>query len=119
VGPDRPDPLQRSINNFFLNLRFPIVTSTRRAQGKARNGASDVGRFLVNTTVGVLGFMDPRAAGAWSKRPGFRPDARVVGRAARSVSGTPVLGRVSVRDTVGLVGDSAAKRHALLRERLS
>ena len=51
-------PVQRSVSNFFTNLRSPIVVVNDLLQGKVKNGASDVGRFAVNTTIGVLGFFD-------------------------------------------------------------
>src|SRR5262249_40037026 len=53
-----PDQVKQSIANFFQNLRFPIVTLNEVLQGKLKPAASDVGRFAVNTTVGVLGFFD-------------------------------------------------------------
>src|SRR6266446_5883308 len=54
-----PDRVEESVANFFRNLRFPIVAGNNLLQGKFRHAASDVGRFTVNTTVGVLGFFDP------------------------------------------------------------
>src|SRR5215470_10470772 len=54
-----PHVVQRSISNFFANVRFPIDLINNLLQGKLKNSASEVGRFAVNTTVGVLGFFDP------------------------------------------------------------
>jgi phospholipid-binding lipoprotein MlaA len=53
-----PDPVERSVSNFFVNLRSPVVVGNDLLQGKVKDGASDLGRFAVNTTVGVVGFFD-------------------------------------------------------------
>ena len=105
-----PDAVQRSVANFFDNVRFPIVAVNDLLQGKVVACGSDIGRFAVNTTVGVLGFMDP--AGRLGPR---RSTTRISGR--RSESGgippgpylvLPLLGPSNPRDTVGLLGDSFA-----------
>src|SRR5262250_3264114 len=50
-----PNELQRCFRNFFLNLRVPIESVNGLLQGKPVQGASDVGRFTVNTTLGLAG----------------------------------------------------------------
>jgi phospholipid-binding lipoprotein MlaA len=54
-----PDPLERSISKFLLNLSSPIVVVSDLLQGKFKQAGSDSGRFLINSTIGVLGFLDP------------------------------------------------------------
>src|SRR5690348_14220055 len=54
-----PDELQRCIRNFFWNLRVPVESVNGLLQGKPLQSASDVGRFTVNTTIGLAGFLDP------------------------------------------------------------
>jgi len=104
-----PNPVQRSISNFFVNLRSPIVIVNDVLQGKVENGVSDLGRFAVNTTVGVVGFFDyatplgleqhvedfGQTLGWW----GVPPGPYLV---------LPLLGPSNPRDTIGLVADSAA-----------
>jgi phospholipid-binding lipoprotein MlaA len=104
-----PKPVQRSVSNFFTNLRSPIVVVNDVLQGKVKNGASDVGRFAVNTTVGVLGFFDyatrlgleqhvedfGQTLGWWGLPPG--PYLVI-----------PIIGPSNPREAVGLIGDSAA-----------
>ncbi len=53
-----PDPLERSISRFFVNLSSPIVIVSDLLQGKLKQAGADTGRFLLNSTVGVLGFLD-------------------------------------------------------------
>jgi len=54
-----PAAVQRSVSNFFSNLRFPVNAVNNLLQGKPRASAAEVGRFTLNSTVGVLGFLDP------------------------------------------------------------
>lgn len=60
VGYDKimPDPFQRGVGNFFRNLDFPITFVNQVLQGKFTQSADSFGRFLVNSTVGLLGFFD-------------------------------------------------------------
>jgi phospholipid-binding lipoprotein MlaA len=54
-----PQPIRIGVSNFFDNLRMPTVIINDTLEGKLRNSASDIGRFLLNTTVGVGGLLDP------------------------------------------------------------
>jgi phospholipid-binding lipoprotein MlaA len=57
-----PRPARRGVSNFFSNLLYPIVIVNQFLQGKFRDGVSDIGRFVVNTTVGLGGLLDPATA---------------------------------------------------------
>ncbi len=48
-----------SISLFFSNLFYPKTIVNQFLQGKPRAGASDLGRVLINTTVGLGGLFDP------------------------------------------------------------
>lgn len=54
-----PDVAQRSVRRAFDNLRFPVVFLNDLLQGKPKAAGVDLARFLVNTTAGVGGLMDP------------------------------------------------------------
>lgn len=64
VGYDRilPDPIQRGIGNFFRNLDFPVTFINQLLQGKHEEAGVSTERFLLNTTVGLLGFIDVASA---------------------------------------------------------
>jgi phospholipid-binding lipoprotein MlaA len=51
-----PQGARVSIGNFFDNLMFPIRFANNIFQGKISNAFSESGRFIINTTVGFLGF---------------------------------------------------------------
>jgi phospholipid-binding lipoprotein MlaA len=53
-----PNPVQIGISNFFYNLRFTPRFVNNILQGKIKGAGIEVGRFLVNTTVGLAGFID-------------------------------------------------------------
>jgi phospholipid-binding lipoprotein MlaA len=58
-----PDPVKEGIGNFFYNLRTPIYALNHLFQGKPDQTVKDLGRFVVNTTVGIAGIFDP--ADSW------------------------------------------------------
>ncbi|MEK7206382.1 MAG: VacJ family lipoprotein [Pseudomonadota bacterium] len=53
-----PTPVSKSISNFFSNLHDPMVMLNNLLQGKPGQAASDLGRFLANSTVGIFGLFD-------------------------------------------------------------
>jgi phospholipid-binding lipoprotein MlaA len=54
-----PTFFRRGVDNFFSNASYPNVILNDFLQGKVEQGFADSGRFLLNTTVGVLGLWDP------------------------------------------------------------
>lgn len=53
-----PDPVEVGVTNFFNNLDDVNVIVNDVLQGKFKQAGSDIARFLVNSTVGVLGIFD-------------------------------------------------------------
>lgn len=53
-----PDPVQRSVGNFFDNLREPITIANSALQLKFDSFNVSLGRFMVNSTAGVVGLFD-------------------------------------------------------------
>lgn len=101
-----PDPVQTGIGNFFGNLRYPSYLVSDIIQGKFQQVLDHTGRFLINSTVGVLGFID--FAKDWGL-PDHREDFGI-GLGYRGVPHgpylvLPILGPSSVRDGVGLIVD--------------
>ena len=54
-----PDPIERAILNFFDNIAAPISITGAALQADGERTAIATGRFLVNSTVGVAGLLDP------------------------------------------------------------
>lgn len=104
-----PKVMQKSITNFFDNLRFPIVASNNLLQGKVKRAASDVARFGVNTTVGFLGFFDPASHwGLEQHDEDFGQTLGFWGVPPGPYLVLPLLGPSNPRDAVGLAVDSVA-----------
>ena len=53
-----PDELERGIRNFFHNVRFVPRFMNNLFQGKFKGAGVEMGRFLINSTFGVAGFLD-------------------------------------------------------------
>ncbi len=103
-----PPGIQNSISNFFWNLHFPIDTVNALLQGKFKQAGSDVGRFLVNTTVGVAGFFDPATDfGLPLHWEDFGQTLGVWGVCPGPYLVLPILGPSDVRDGGGLIVDGA------------
>jgi phospholipid-binding lipoprotein MlaA len=53
-----PDWVQISISNFYYHIRFPPRFFNNVFQGKFKGAGIEVGRFLVNSTIGGAGLID-------------------------------------------------------------
>jgi phospholipid-binding lipoprotein MlaA len=103
-----PSRVRRSVANFFENVRTPIIAVNDLLQWKPVASASDVGRFGVNTTVGILGLFDPASGWGLEKHDEDFGQTLGVWRVPPGPFLTlPLLGPSNVRDTVALVVDSA------------
>lgn len=101
-----PDPVQRSIGNFFQNLGYPSYLVSDLVQLKFDQAATHTGRFLVNSTVGLLGFFD--VADSWGmhhRQEDFGLALARHGVPAGPYVVLPFYGPSNVRDTFGRVVD--------------
>ena len=103
-----PDFIRTGVNNFFHNITTPIRLVNCILQGKGNAAVLEFSRFVVNTTIGVLGFGNPA-----DRDPQLNPhDAEDLGQTlAKYGFGNgfyivwPVLGPSTLRDSIGMVGD--------------
>lgn len=103
-----PRPVRRGVSNFFDNLYQPIVIVNETLQGKFKAAASDVGRFLTNSTIGVLGLFDVASKfGMEQHNEDFGQTLGVWGVKEGPYLVLPFFGPSNLRDGVGLVGDYA------------
>ena len=54
-----PAKAREAVSNFVANLDYPTTALNDALQGKLRAAGHDVARFVVNSTVGIGGFLDP------------------------------------------------------------
>ncbi len=101
-----PPFVRTGIGNFFSNLNDVIVALNNLLQGKIPAAINDLGRVLVNTTLGVLGVMDPATElGVEKNNEDFGQTLGSWGLGAGPYIVLPFIGPSSLRDTVGWVGD--------------
>jgi phospholipid-binding lipoprotein MlaA len=58
-----PDPVERSVDNFFKNAASPVYAVNNLLQAEPKKTGVNLARFGINTTIGLLGLFDP--AEAW------------------------------------------------------
>ena len=98
-----PDPIQKGTSNAVKNISTLVTIPNNVLHGDIKTAAINTGRLIVNTTIGILGFVDVankmgfpkyvkedygQTLGAW----GVGPGCYVV---------LPILGPSTVRDTAG------------------
>lgn len=103
-----PRPVRKVITNFFTNLTTPRSIVNNLLQGKPKEGFSEVGRFLFNSTVGIGGLFDvATAAGMDEYREDFGQTAAVWGVPDGPYVMLPLLGPQTLRDAILLPADIA------------
>lgn len=53
------DTSRRLISNFFANIESPITIANDLLQANVKEAGKATGRFVINSTIGVVGFFDP------------------------------------------------------------
>lgn len=102
-----PESVRISVSNVFKNLFYPIRLSNNLLQGKLENSVEETGRFLVNSTLGLLGIFDVAKSGlGWeAHKEDFGQTLGFYGVPAGPHIVLPFFGPSNLRDTVGFVGD--------------
>jgi phospholipid-binding lipoprotein MlaA len=101
-----PEPVDRGITSFFNNIDDVTSAVNNLLQFKLSRFGSDVGRVAVNSTVGLLGFLDVATnLGLPSYKEDFGQTLGYWGLGQGPYFVIPILGPSTIRDTVGLAGD--------------
>ena len=102
-----PRPLRLGVTNFFDNLSSPLTLVNQLLQGRPRHAAQTLGRFVVNSTLGIGGIFDPASDLKMKRRSeDFGQTLGIWGwRSSRYVE-LPLFGPRTLRDVLGLVGDA-------------
>lgn len=98
-----------SVRNFYTNVRMPVRFFNCLFQSNFKGAGTEMLRFVINSTVGVAGFLDP-ARSKFHLEKQERDFGQTLGK-YKMKSGTyivwPFIGPSNTRDTIGLVGDTA------------
>ncbi|QTA79066.1 Intermembrane phospholipid transport system lipoprotein [Desulfonema limicola] len=104
-----PTIVRSGIKNFFYNLGTPVRFVSCLLQGKSEAAGTELGRFMINTTFGVLGFgdlsyLDPKLTPPPDEDFGQTLGIWGIGNGIYLV--WPVLGPSTLRDSIGAFSDS-------------
>ncbi|MFA5902701.1 MAG: VacJ family lipoprotein [Desulfobacula sp.] len=102
-----PTIVRQGVNNFFYNLIFPVRFVNNFLQGEIKDAGTEIEIFLINSTIGILGFGQVAQS-----EFGLKTTEEDLGQTFGSYSigngfylVLPVLGPSTLRDAVGLAGD--------------
>jgi phospholipid-binding lipoprotein MlaA len=102
-----PQFVDTGISNFFSNLEDVLIIANDILQLKPIQALSDTGRFLVNSTIGLLGFFDVASyIGLEKHNEDLGQTLGYWGVGAGPYVMLPVLGPSNLRDAFGLAGDT-------------
>ncbi len=95
------------VRNFFDNLGFPIRFVNCVLQGKFEGAGREATRFMVNTTAGLVGFIDVAGEkmGIEEQDEDFGQTLGFYGLGPGFYIDWPLIGSSSLTDTVGIIGD--------------
>ncbi len=101
-----PESARIRVSNFFDNLDEPISFLNNILQIKPADATANLGRFTINSTIGLAGFFDV------ASEMGIEKAEEDFGQTFRAVSGSsgvylvlPFFGPSSTEDVLGTVGD--------------
>jgi len=101
-----PEFVRTGVTNFFSNINDVLIAANNLLQGKPDNAANDIGRFLINSTIGILGLFDVATdMGLDKNKEDFGQTLGVWGLPDGPYVVLPFFGASNVRDTVGFVVD--------------
>ena len=103
-----PVPVRLGTSNAVDNLRSLLTLSNNLLQGDWELAGNTAGRFAINSTLGILGFLDPAEKMGFEKksREDFGQTLAVWGSDSGCYFVIPILGPTTARDAVGLVGNT-------------
>ena len=115
-----PDPIKTGTSNFTSNIATLLSIPNNLLQGDIKQLGHSTGSFIINTSIGILGFLNP------AEKMGLKPHKEDVGQTLGSYGigpgcyfVLPILGPTTARDSIGLVADSFIDpfAHVTLREK--
>ncbi|MBV05781.1 MAG: hypothetical protein CMD53_00370 [Gammaproteobacteria bacterium] len=102
-----PDILETGITNFTDNIEDINIAANNILQGKIKSGISDIFRFTLNSSIGLLGFFDVASKiGLEKHSEDFGQTLAVWGIDEGPYIVLPLLGPSSLRDTVARIPEA-------------
>lgn len=102
------EPVREGVSNFVSNIGEPVTFANEVLQGKLPQAAGTVGRFVINTTIGLAGIFNPAGSfGIERTNEDFGQTLGVWGVGSGPYLVLPFLGSTSPRDLAGKPVDVA------------
>lgn len=98
-----PSPVRSGVSNSLSNLSNLVTIPNNLLQGEFKKAGNNTGRFVINTTIGVLGFIDVAEKIGLTKyeKEDYGQTLAVHGLGPGCYIVLPVLGPSTVRDAAG------------------
>jgi phospholipid-binding lipoprotein MlaA len=115
-----PAPIKNGTSNFTSNIGTLLSIPNNVLQGNFKQLSHSIGSFAINTTVGILGFLNP------AEKIGLKPHQEDVGQTLGSYGigpgcyfVLPILGPTTARDSIGMLADTFVDpfAHVTIREK--
>lgn len=101
-----PDPARQGVHNFLLNLDLPVTFANDLLQGEMDRAGDTLGRFTINSTLGIGGLLDPASDfGIPYHKEDFGQTLGTWGVGEGPYLVLPLLGSDPPRDAAGQVVD--------------
>ena len=102
-----PNPIKKGTGNFTSNIGTLLTVPNHILQGNWQLAGESSASFLINSTVGVLGFGNPAAKlGLKNQQEDVGQTLGAYGFSAGCYFVLPILGPTTVRDSFGMVADT-------------
>jgi phospholipid-binding lipoprotein MlaA len=102
-----PAPIRKGTGNFTSNIATLLSVPNHILQGNLKGATDATGSFLINTTIGILGFGNPAASlGLKAQKEDVGQTLGTYGMGSGCYFVLPILGPSTVRDTVGMFADT-------------
>ena len=103
-----PEPVRDGVANAVRNLGSPIILANDILQGNRERAANTAVRFMVNSTIGLAGFVDAAGyMGVPYHQEDFGQTLAVWGAGPGPYMVVPILGPSNPRDLAGKLVDTA------------
>jgi phospholipid-binding lipoprotein MlaA len=115
-----PSPIKKGTSNFTSNISTLLSIPNTVLQGNFKQLGHSVGSFAINSTVGILGFLNP------AEKIGLKPHKEDVGQTLGAYGigpgcyfVLPIFGPTTARDSLGLIADTFVDpfAHITIREK--
>ena len=105
-----PVPLRNATSNVLDNLSTLMTIPNNLLQGEIKKAGQNTVRFVVNTTLGILGIFDPASGLGFAslEKEDYGQTLGTWGIGEGCYFVLPILGPTTVRDTIGIVASTVA-----------